>query len=175
MAGKLGKYGKFFVKAGEIDVTALSNATLKTELASAKKDDTVSATGWYEVCLVDVNRGSQKQTVDATDRCSGPLGDQLAGTPSTTIDIKSYQKDTLNKWEEVVQAASDSTTTAGSIVTIAMLNGDSQAAGTRGWLFTAVISNDSEAQALNSPMESNYQFAVSGLQYTTSSRRVTIA
>lgn len=166
----LGKKGKLFVKTGEININTLTDATLKTELASAVKTGT-SATGWYEVCAVDVNRKQSKSSVDASDRCSGDYGAYTPGAPEGVFTFNAFKKIPAFPWQSIMKTAFNTD----GFVTLVMLDESAATVGASGMIGVCQVFDFSENQPLNNNIELSIELRVSGnSQYSPPSRDVTI-
>lgn len=166
----LGKTAKLYVKAGEVDINSLSDSALQTELAAAVKTGT-SASGWYEVCAVDVDRNEQKSSVDSTDRCSGPFGAFTPGIPESSITFNSFKKIPAFPWQTICLNAYDND----GFVTVCMLDGPPATTGVSGFLGVANVFSNSERQPLSSNIENSFELRASGnSQYSPPSRRTTM-
>jgi len=166
----LGRKAKLYVKAGEININTLTDATLQTELASAVKTGT-SATGWYEVCAVDVNRKQTKSSVDVSDRCSGDYGAFVPGAPEGVVTLNAFKKTPGFPWQTIVKNAFNNDT----FVTVCMLDGPPATAGVNGMLGVCNVFDNSENQPLNNAVEMSFELRVSGnSQYSPPSRDTTM-
>jgi hypothetical protein len=166
----LGKKAKLYVKAGEININTLSDSTLKTELLAAVKTGT-SASGWYEVCAVDVNRKQTKSSVDSSDRCSGDYGAFTPGAPEGSITFNAFKKIPAFPWQAIVR---DAFNTDG-FVTICMLDSAPNVTGAGGMLAVCNVFDNSENQPLANNIEISFEVRVSGnSQYSPPSRDCTM-
>lgn len=159
-----------YVKAGEIDIVSMAAGTLQTELASAVKTGT-SATGWYEVCAVDVDRSETKSSVDSSDRCSGDFGAFTPGTPESSISFNAFKKIPAFPYQTILLDAY----TNDGFVTVCMLDGPPATAGVSGFLGVCNVFSNSERQPLSNNIEINFEVRASGnSQYSPPSKRVTM-